>query len=71
MEDINYIKEQFCKFTCPNRSKYFDESKCRKCDIVDICEKLDIGCANPDNESYCDACQIDNFIRELQDNKII
>jgi hypothetical protein len=65
---IEQIKDLYCKFTCPIKNQL--DNKCSGCDIVDICDKLDIGCAN-EELNMCELCQIDNFIRELEDYKII
>lgn len=69
MFDINYIKKEYCRFKCPVKNKT-DERNCRTCDIAGICDKLDINCANEELDP-CKVCQIDNFIRELYDYKII
>lgn len=72
-KDIEYIKKMFCKYDCTLKRKFnqFDEYvNCRNCDIKEICEKLDIPCSK-EIENTCDTCQIDSFIQELYNNKII
>jgi hypothetical protein len=67
---VEQIKDLYCKFTCPVKNRK-SENDCKHCDIANICDKLEIGCASKEEQNACEICQIDNFIRELRDQKII
>lgn len=68
MEDINFIKDQFCKFKCPYKDnknqislgKFDHEFDCYGCgedNEVEVEQFID---------GLCEYCQINNFIREIR-----
>lgn len=72
--DINYIKRMFCKFKCTSNKTLIstqieDTFTCPKCD-EEFSGSFDVEVFIDEYEA-CQLCQIDNFLRELQDNNII
>ncbi len=73
--DIDYIKKMFCKFQCTinkellDSTVYVEDIECPKCHAY-FSSWHDVEVDLEENKP-CQICQIDNFIRELQDNIII
>ena len=71
---IEEFKDYFCKFKCPTKKlEIYDEDKiCRNCDYyshcIDNCEAMN---SFSDHGSICSQCQLDNFLRELEIEKLI
>lgn len=66
---LEQIKDLYCKFSCSVKYS-IPEDKCRNCDVSNICDKLDICCAK-EKQGVCQLCQVDKFILELKDQKVI
>ena len=69
---IEEIKDQYCKFHCPYRNKIDFEELLNECNLdnferacVDELKYIEV------KINMCKYCQIDNFIKELEDYKII
>jgi hypothetical protein len=77
INDLKDVKEMYCKFNCPNKNMDKEDISikyCCDCDSMDICLAQDNNCKAYDTLaefSYCKTCQIDNFIEELYQNKLI
>lgn len=70
--DFDYIKKMFCKYNCNVNKEIFDttvyvqEIQCPKC-YEFFSSWHDVEVDLEDNKP-CQLCQIDNFIKELQNN---
>lgn len=71
--DINYIKKMFCSYKCNAKNSTVDVNVsdsfwCEECqEYKDTCVDTT---TELNDEETCKLCQIDNFLRELQDNNI-
>jgi hypothetical protein len=74
-KDIEYIKKMFCKFNCTANNTQVDVEARDDCVECPECENTfsSMFFAEVDltKEHCCEFCQLDNFIQELYNNKII
>jgi hypothetical protein len=74
-KDIEYIKKMFCRYKCTadketmETNTYLEDIECPKCH-KEFSGSYDVE-IDFREDAACLICQIDNFIRELQDNNII